>query len=70
MTNLWVQGRMLEEVDDLFAAKLPAWRFRGHQTRGMVHLLATLESEKDTAVKAAVAQEIEETKGSSVNDAA
>lgn len=39
------QGRSLEEVDELFGAKLWAWQFRKHETHGTGHLLTMLENE-------------------------
>lgn len=53
------QGRTLEEIDDLFAAKLPAWRFKGYETHGTVRMLADLEKEKDLSAKQEIAREIE-----------
>jgi MFS transporter, SP family, sugar:H+ symporter len=29
-----LKGRSLEEVDELFAAKLPAWKFKSYKTHG------------------------------------
>ncbi|KAL1866974.1 hypothetical protein VTK73DRAFT_4443 [Phialemonium thermophilum] len=40
-----LKGRSLEEVDELFAAKLWAWQFSKYQTHGKGHLLAVLENE-------------------------
>ena len=54
-----LKGRTLEEVDDLFAAKLPAWRFKGYQTQGTVRLLADLEHEKEVSPKQEIAREEE-----------
>ena len=53
------KGRTLEEVDDLFAAKLPAWRFKAYETHGTVRLLADLENEKEVSVKQELAHEVE-----------
>lgn len=36
-------GRSLEEVDELFEARLWAWQFRGHETTGIRHRIALLE---------------------------
>jgi hypothetical protein len=29
-----LKGRSLEEVDELFATKLPAWKFKSYKTHG------------------------------------
>lgn len=43
------QGRNLEEIDQLFEAKLPAWQFHKFQTDGLSHDLAVLERDKKDA---------------------
>lgn len=43
------QGRNLEEIDKLFEAKLPAWKFHRFQTDGLSHDLAVLERDKTSA---------------------
>lgn len=43
------QGRNLEEIDQLFEAKLPAWQFHKFQTDGLSHDLAVLERDKTSA---------------------
>ncbi|OAA63769.1 General substrate transporter [Niveomyces insectorum RCEF 264] len=40
-----LKGRSLEEVDELFEARLWAWQFNKYETHGTGHLLATLENE-------------------------
>lgn len=40
-----VQGRSLEEVDELFAAKLWAWKFADYETQGTGRLVTVLENE-------------------------
>lgn len=40
-----LKGRSLEEVDELFAAKLHAWQFKNYETHGTGRLLAELENE-------------------------
>ena len=38
------QGRNLEEIDQLFEANIPAWKFCKYQTGGLTHELAVLEN--------------------------
>ncbi|OQV03352.1 hypothetical protein CLAIMM_08404 [Cladophialophora immunda] len=40
-----LKGRSLEEVDELFAAKLHAWQFKKYETCGTGRLLTTIENE-------------------------
>ncbi|KAJ5097379.1 hypothetical protein N7456_008100 [Penicillium angulare] len=40
-----LKGRGLEEVDELFEAKIWAWQFKQYETRGAGRTLATLENE-------------------------
>lgn len=42
------QGRTLEEVDELFGAKLRAWQFKNYQTHGAARALAEIEKSGDT----------------------
>ncbi|KAI4602587.1 hypothetical protein KJ359_007803 [Pestalotiopsis sp. 9143b] len=42
-----LKGRNLEEIDQLFDANLPAWKFASYETTGMSHDLATFENSKD-----------------------
>lgn len=56
-TNL--QGRSLEEVDELFEARLHAWQFSKYETSGTGRLLAALENGGEVADKSHTA-EIEE----------
>lgn len=37
------QGRNLEEIDQLFEANLPAWRFDKFETDGLSHDVVALE---------------------------
>lgn len=43
------QGRNLEEIDQLFEAKMPAWQFSKFQTHGLSHDLAVLERDETDA---------------------
>lgn len=43
------QARNLEEIDQLFEAKIPAWQFHRFQTDGLSHDLAVLERGKTDA---------------------
>lgn len=38
-----LKGRSLEEVDELFEAKIHAWEFKNYQTSGIGHRIAQLE---------------------------
>lgn len=42
----------MEEVDELFEAKLAAWKFSSYETHGAARLLAALENEGMTPEKA------------------
>lgn len=44
-----LKGRNLEEIDELFAAKLPAWRFKRYQTSGLSHDVGALQ-QKDGSI--------------------
>lgn len=61
LTLATIQGRSLEEVDELFAADIWAWQFARYETHGTGHLLAALENEGTLAEKAQM-QEIERPK--------
>ncbi|PLB49104.1 general substrate transporter [Aspergillus steynii IBT 23096] len=39
-----LKGRNLEEIDQLFRAKLPAWRFKGYQCEGLDHEMAMYQT--------------------------
>ncbi|KAM0443338.1 hypothetical protein ACHAQK_003701 [Fusarium lateritium] len=41
-------GRNLEEIDQLFDANLPAWKFSKFETEGLTHELAVLENNADS----------------------
>lgn len=45
-----LKGRNLEEIDQLFEANLPAWKFHKHETGGLTHELAMCDNGQ-TAVK-------------------
>ena len=55
------QGRSLEEIDQLFEAKLPAWKFSKFQTDGLAHEVTAQELDPDSAsiVKGPIGEEIE-----------
>lgn len=57
-----LKGRSLEEVDELFAAKLWAWQFSKYETHGAGHLVAALENEGVFDKGPAVEQSEAETK--------
>lgn len=40
------QGRSLEELDEMFEAKLWAWQFSRYETKGVGHAIAELEADK------------------------
>ena len=44
-----LKGRNLEEIDQLFEAGIPAWKFGKYQTEGISHDLAVLEHEGGVA---------------------
>lgn len=45
-----VKGRTLEEIDQLFEGKVPAWKFSSVQTHGLTHDVAMLATEKAESV--------------------
>ncbi|KAI1266295.1 general substrate transporter [Xylariaceae sp. FL1019] len=65
-SSVWVwffmpelKGKALEEIDQLFEAKIPAWRFHKHETTGLSHDVAVLESGKIQDKKLEAVEEIE-----------
>lgn len=38
----------MEEIDQLFDANLPAWKFSKYETEGLTHELTVLENGQDT----------------------
>lgn len=56
-----LKGRSLEEIDQLFEARIPAWKFRQFETKGMAHDLALVQvgEGKTNAVSGESAEEIE-----------
>ena len=42
-----LKGRNLEEIDQLFDAKIPAWKFSSFETQGMSHDMALFENQKE-----------------------
>ncbi|KAK7722886.1 hypothetical protein SLS57_004739 [Botryosphaeria dothidea] len=42
-----LKDRTLEETDELFATKIPAWRFKDYQTSSLSHDVAVLQSNGD-----------------------
>ncbi len=45
-----LKGRSLEEVDELFEARLKAWQFKNYETTGVGHLLTDLERHDQNAL--------------------
>lgn len=45
---IFPQGRNLEEIDQLFDANLPAWKFSKYETEGLTHELTMLENGEDS----------------------
>lgn len=50
-----LKGRNLEEIDELFEAKIPAWRFKKYQTSGISHDVAALQQDHNAAVSSKAA---------------
>lgn len=44
-----LKGRNLEEIDQLFDAKIPAWKFGSFETKGLSHEIAMLQAGDITA---------------------
>ncbi|KAH8811051.1 hypothetical protein F5884DRAFT_819467 [Xylogone sp. PMI_703] len=64
-----LKGRSLEEVDELFAARLYVWRFKKYETHGRGRLLADIEIEKTDLQKSHIEEiELSNTKGSVSNE--
>ncbi|KAL5349781.1 hypothetical protein ACLOAV_004814 [Pseudogymnoascus australis] len=42
-----LKGRNLEEIDQLFDAKIPAWKFSSFETQGMSHDMARFENQTE-----------------------
>lgn len=45
-----LKGRNLEEIDELFEARIPAWRFKKYETSGISHDVAALQQNPDAAI--------------------
>ncbi|GJC81843.1 major facilitator-type transporter ecdD [Colletotrichum liriopes] len=55
-----LKGRNLEEIDQLFEANIPAWKFASYETTGMSHDFATHENNNNTNIKAGLAEHKEQ----------
>lgn len=55
-----LKGRNLEEIDQLFDAKIPAWKFASFETTGMSHDLAIMETDNDGKAAAALEDHAEQ----------
>lgn len=43
-----LKGRNLEEIDELFEKKLPAWQFHKYETTGLSHDVAVIQNAPNT----------------------
>lgn len=55
-----LKGRNLEEIDQLFDAKVPAWRFSRFETTGPSHDVAVMFSGRQKAEEANISAGLEE----------
>lgn len=68
MADSCTKGRSLEEVDELFDAKLKAWQFKKYQTQGTGHLITMAEDGKMDMVGAKTKSERIEVQPKSHNE--
>ncbi|KAI5477374.1 hypothetical protein MNV49_006440 [Pseudohyphozyma bogoriensis] len=57
-----LKGRTLEEIDEIFEAKVPAWRFKSYETHGVQAEMAKIEAEGPKTTG-----EVDHREGSSIN---
>lgn len=57
-----LKGRTLEEIDELFANRVPAWKFKSYQTTIQEEARAEVRRREGLEDKAPVAEMVEDTK--------
>jgi hypothetical protein len=57
-----LKGRTLEEIDELFAEKVPAWKFKGYKTTVQEKAMAEVRKLDGSETKGPVAEVVEDEK--------
>lgn len=57
-----LKGRTLEEIDELFAEKVPAWKFKSYKTTIQEKAMAEVRKQEGSETKGPVAELVEDEK--------
>lgn len=57
-----LKGRTLEEIDELFTEKVPAWKFKSYKTTVQEKAMAEVRKHEDPETKGPVSEVIEDEK--------
>lgn len=57
-----LKGRTLEEIDELFAEKVPAWKFKSYKTTIQEKAMAEVRKQEGSETKGPVAEIVEDEK--------
>lgn len=57
-----LKGRTLEEIDELFTEKVPAWKFKSYKTTVQEKAMAEVSKQEDPETKGPVAEVVEDEK--------
>lgn len=57
-----LKGRTLEEIDELFAEKVPAWKFKSYNTTIQEKAMAEVRKQEGSEPKGPVSEVIEDEK--------
>lgn len=57
-----LKGRTLEEIDELFTEKVPAWKFKSYKTTVQEKAMAEVRKQEDPETKGPVAEVVEDEK--------
>lgn len=57
-----LKGRTLEEIDELFTEKVPAWNFKSYKTTVQEKAMAEVRKQEDPETKGPVAEIVEDEK--------
>lgn len=57
-----LKGRTLEEIDELFTEKVPAWKFKSYKTTVQEKAMAEVRKQEDSETKGPVSEVVEDEK--------
>lgn len=57
-----LKGRTLEEIDELFTEKVPAWKFKSYKTTVQEKAMAEVRKHEDSETKGPVSEIVEDEK--------